>query len=219
MPPAFMRIDASERAGDGSRSQPSTPVSRSKPKNNRSSNESKAVPFRIPSSYEEPKHIAKVTGSPVSNNTNIPTPKKNSRTRSVLTNSPPSPARSSASSLHLDTQRDSGDFSSSESLFLSDAAPPTVSSPSPSRRRVSSFTHVRCLNCDQQFVVHRTPRNSPSNNGDFCSGECRCSFLATGIDQQYLGYREERSSAAQTFVLNSSDDEDMNVDSEDDDYD
>ena len=214
----YFQIDASDRASEG-RSQPSTPISCSRDRN-RSRKDETTVPFRIPSVERDTKQMDKLTKAKVTGSHSTDIPKKKSRSRSVLTNSPPSPARSISLNI-VTTQRTSGDFSN-DSLSLG-KAPPTVSSPSPSRqKRVPSFTHVRCLNCDQQFVVHKTPRNnnSSSSNGDFCSGECRCSFLATGIDQQYLGYRQERSSESQTFVLNSSDDEDMNADSdEDDDYD
>jgi len=216
----YFQIDASDRASEGTRSQPSTPISRSRDRN-RSRKDETTVPFRIPSTERDTKQMDKYTKAKVTGSHSTDIPKKKSRSRSVLTNSPPSPARSISLNI-VTTQRISGDFSN-DSLSLG-KAPPTVSSPSPSRRRlrVPSFTHVRCLNCDQQFVVHKTPRSSSSssNSEDFCSGECRCSFLATGIDQQYFGYRQERSSESQTFVLNSSDDEDMNVDSdEDDDYD
>ena len=54
--------------------------------------------------------------------------------------------------------------------------------------RKSSFSHERCLNCNSQFIVNTSsPPCNPTRsiNGEFCSGECRCSFLASAIDRQY----------------------------------
>ena len=54
----------------------------------------------------------------------------------------------------------------------------------PPRKRENSFSYLRCMNCNQQFLVSiRSPRNA--DDGDFCSGECHMSFLAAGIRQQY----------------------------------
>ena len=54
--------------------------------------------------------------------------------------------------------------------------------------RSNSFSHERCLNCNSQFIVNTSsPPCNPTRsiNGEFCSGECRCSFLASAIDRQY----------------------------------
>ena len=54
--------------------------------------------------------------------------------------------------------------------------------------RTNSFSHERCLNCNSQFIVNTSsPPCNPTRsiNGEFCSGECRCSFLASAIDHQY----------------------------------
>ena len=72
----------------------------------------------------------------------------------------------------------------------------------PPRKRENSFSYLRCMNCNQQFLVSkRSPRNA--DDGDFCSGECHMSFLVAGIRQLY-GSGEE-------IILNyldSSDDDD-----------
>ena len=71
----------------------------------------------------------------------------------------------------------------------------------PPRKRENSFSYLRCMNCNQQFLVSkRSPRNA--DDGDFCSGECHMSFLAAGIRQQY---------GSEEIILNyldSSDDDD-----------
>jgi hypothetical protein len=73
--------------------------------------------------------------------------------------------------------------------------------------RTNSFTHTRCMNCNSQFIVNTSssPRNpARSISGEFCSGECRCSFLASGIDQQY---HETNETFIETFIDSSDDDE------------
>jgi len=71
----------------------------------------------------------------------------------------------------------------------------------PPRKRENSFSYLRCMNCNQQFLVSkRSPRNA--DDGDFCSGECHMSFLVAGIRQQY---------GSEEIILNyldSSDDDD-----------
>jgi hypothetical protein len=72
----------------------------------------------------------------------------------------------------------------------------------PPRKRENSFSYLRCMNCNQQFLVSkRSPRNA--DDGDFCSGECHMSFLAAGIRQQY-GSGEEILN-----YLDSSDEDDV----------
>ena len=56
----------------------------------------------------------------------------------------------------------------------------------------SSFTHIRCLNCQNQYVV--SARRSPGkHDSEFCSGECRCSFLAAGIETTYGGHNDQHN--------------------------
>lgn len=77
---------------------------------------------------------------------------------------------------------------------------------SPNTKRTSS-KFLRCLNCESQFVVPscRSPR---SNHGDFCSGECRCSFLVDGKLATYEQTENKTTSWDNKFVLDSSGDED-----------
>ena len=82
------------------------------------------------------------------------------------------------------------------------------------KRTTSSFSHARCMNCNSQFIVNisSSPRNpTRSISGEFCSGECRCSFLASGIDQQYC-----TNETSQTFMMSNSSGDDM--DSSDDEW-
>ena len=180
-----------------SRSQPSTPE--------RTSTGS-VGPFIIPShSPDLNKNVSVAKHN--KNHHNLPSP---GRSRAITkTNSPP---RTNAS-LHVDTSIFSANQSFEEFSRDSFEDSSTVSSPSsPLRKRNSSFTHIRCLNCQNQYVV--SARRSPGkHDSEFCSGECRCSFLAAGIETTYGGHNDQQQkqqgeSMAMSFVLSSDDEED-----------
>ena len=84
----------------------------------------------------------------------------------------------------------------------------------------SSFTHQRCSNCDKQFVVQNTPRamramaqnNSLGMDDVFCSGECRCSYIASGYEysraaQRAGGSARNQQSDYESFGESDSDDD------------
>ena len=81
--------------------------------------------------------------------------------------------------------------------------------------RTNSFSHARCRNCNSQFIVKLSPPCNSTRriNGEFCSGECRCSFLASAIDQQYC-----RNKTSKTFVMSNSSGDDMDSSSSDDEW-
>jgi hypothetical protein len=198
-----VRTTVSSPKNGGTNSAPATPRRRSK-------TPTKNVPFRIPDETSVSSQNGKTYTLIISNNT----PPKNIRTTSSSSATPPS---TPSPALEKDVSRSKSDsFSYDYSLSMSRENTEV----SPKIFRSGSFTHVRCLNCNQQFIVNtKSPASDASLRGnmtdEFCSGECRCSFLATGIDQQY--HYNARASLS-TFVLNSSD-EDMNLDDDDDNWD
>ena len=199
----FFRLGSPSRRANGIRSAPSTPQ-----RNPREATEESLTPFRIPNEKNDHKKNIEEPAFKETPPQIIIT--RASRGSSSTVTPPESPARSH--SLGASSQRKRPADLNCDMIIKNE---PTIRS-SPTRvSRSGSFTHVRCLNCNQQFIVNNrtSPKLSQSSNlnGDFCSGECRCSFLATGIDQQY-NYKKDSSVS---FVFNNSDDEEMNLDDED----
>ena len=192
-------------------SAPSTPTRGKKVSRQQQPHPTEVISFRIPSMSEG--IIKKLANSPTAIINCGNSHESPARGRAITRTPPGSPTHT----MHVDTSnltisaRRSSSSASSCDMFIGDG-PPTLRSPG-TRKRTCSFTHLRCMNCNQQFLVsNRSPRSA--DDGDFCSGECRCSFLASGVDQQYgcMNNSQFGSEAAMTFVLNSSEDEEDDED-------
>ena len=165
--PSSLVIPTGSRPASSRREEPSTPVQQDVRTPSGASN---AVPFVIPRNNEE------ATSLPLSDPPCDKQMRLSASSGCSDTATPPGSPHSHGNSTRLNRVTNERD-----NCFH-------LSAEKKERRRTTSFTHARCMNCNSQFIVNTSsPPCNPTRsiNGEFCSGECRCSFLASAIDQQY----------------------------------